>query len=374
MPDGPVSEIPGTDGREPGNPLDDAATRARLDRENMLGAVARTPELLRDAWARSRELTLGSAYRDATSVAVVGMGGSAIGGDLVSATFAERLRTPLAVVRDYELPAWVGPETLVVASSFSGATEETIAALQSALERRCPVVILATGGPLLEVARRAELPHVAFPGSGQPRAAIGYSLGLLCGVLERAGVLGLEDEEVDGAAEVGAWVTGACGPDRRAEDNVAKRVAWSLVDRLPIVVGSGHLAAVARRWKTQFNENGKSAAMAEALPEAAHNTVVGFGHPEWQREQAYVVFLRGSAEHARNRLRADLLGVLLDDEHVSHETVELAGADRLGQAVAGIVTGDYVSVYLGLLYGVDPTPVGPIARLKAALAKAKPEE
>src|SRR3972149_4050185 len=149
--------------------LDDAVALAGFDRSGMLEAIASLPTQLRDGWARTRGLPLPASHRGAHSVAGLGMGGSAIAGDLVRGVFAERLRVPLITIRDYELPAFAGPGTLVVASSYSGATEETIAAPTTALERRCPVVIVPPGGPLLEVARRAELPHLTFPGRGPPR-------------------------------------------------------------------------------------------------------------------------------------------------------------------------------------------------------------
>lgn len=141
----------------------------------MLVAVAGLPAQIRDAWARSRSLDLPGRHSQAKAVAVLGMGGSAIAGDLVAGTFADRLTLPVAVVRGYELPAWVGPNALVVASSYSGATEETLAAVETAFMRRCPVAVITTGGPLGTVAEKASLPLLAFPGGGQPRAAVGWS-------------------------------------------------------------------------------------------------------------------------------------------------------------------------------------------------------
>lgn len=351
-----------------GGLLDDRAAVARLDPSGMLGAIATLPAQLRDAWARSRGLELSAAHKAAHSVAVLGMGGSAIGADLTRTIFEDRLSLPLAAVRDYSLPAWAGPTTLVVASSHSGATEETIASLQNALERRCPVVVVATGGPLLEVARQAGLPHLAFPGGGQPRAAVGYSLGLLSGILERAGFLALGGDEMEAGAAAAEAALELHGPSRPTPENGAKQLAWTLVDRLPVAIGSGALTSVARRWKTQLNENSKSAAVFDELPEADHNSVVGFAHPEWQREQAHVIFLMASSDHPRDRLRARLSAELLDAAQIGHTEVVLDGQSRLEAALSGVVVGDLASVYLGLLYGVDPTPVSVLGELKARLA------
>jgi glucose/mannose-6-phosphate isomerase len=262
----------------------------------------------------------------------------------------------------------VGSDTLVVASSYSGATEETVSCLGTALERRCPVAVMTTGGPMREVAERAGLPVAVFPAAGSPRASMGYSLGLLGGLLERAGVLRLDEAEIAaGVAEAQALVE-RCRPDVPTEDNPAKQLAWSLVDRLVIVIAGGFLAPVARRWKAQLNENGKSTAVFEELPEATHNTVVGLEQPESVRDHLFVVTLDGASVHPRTRLRARLVRELLDVAGIAHHEVVAPGEQRLGQALSAVVLGDHVSAYLAFTYGVDPTPVEAIDYIKASLA------
>ncbi len=348
--------------------LDDPSALLRLDRSGMLAAVAALPAGLADGWARTRVVTLPAAHRAATSVAVLGMGGSAMAGDLVAGVYGDRLTRPLTVVRDYELPAFVGPTTLVIASSFSGATEETIESLAMALERHSPVVVVTTGGPLLEVARRAELPHLAFEGGGQPRAALGRSTGMMAGLLERAGMLAVDDDEIAQAVAAAEAMVAASTPDVALEQNEAKRLAWELIDRLPTIEAAGWLGPVARRWKTQLNENSKAAATWEVLPEATHNAVVGYAEPETLSDRLIVVFLESDLDHPRNRRRAALSGELLKAVGIDHRVVALAGRGRLAAAMSGVVLGDFVSVYLGLLYGHDPTPVEAISLLKARLA------
>ena len=353
--------------------LDDAARMTALDGSEMLAAVASLPGQLRDGWRLSRELTLTDAHRAATAVAVLGMGGSAVGADIVRGVFADQLRVPLVTVRDYVLPAWVGSTTWAFAASYSGATEETISAFASALERRCPVTVITSGGPLGEVAKRAELPLLRFEGGGQPRAAVGYSVMLLAGALERGGVLALHEPSVEAAARAVEAVVRTCGPDVRTESNPAKQLAWALVDRLPVVVGGGFLAPVARRWKTQLNENAETAAVAEELPEATHNTVVGLNLPEPTRDHLYYLFLSSPSDHPRTGMRAALVGEELGAAHVAHQTVPIAGEEPLAQAMAAVSFGDLVSVYLAFLYGVDPTPVEPIGRIKGRLTATDPD-
>lgn len=347
--------------------LEDAAAIARRDPGKMLAAIAAFPDQMRTAWKLSRDVTVPDRYRATTAVAVLGMGGSAVCGDLVRATFSERLRVPIISVRDYELPEWVGQSTLVVAVSHSGATEETITALSTALERRCPVAVITTGGPIGGVAARADLPRLTFPNETPPRAALGYTMLLLAGLLERSGFLDLDDAEVEEAIAAAATVAASCAADVPARTNLAKQLAWSLLDRLPVVEGSGFMAAVARRWKTQFNENSNSAAAAEELPEATHNTVVGYEQPETMRDHQYVVFLAGSGDAPRNRERMRLSIELLKAANIDFQRVSFDGPGRLAQACSAISLGDYVSFYLALLYGVDPSKTEALTLVKQAL-------
>jgi glucose/mannose-6-phosphate isomerase len=298
------------------------------------------------------------------------MGGSAIGGDLVAGIWADRLRVPLTVVRGYDLPAWVSSTTLVIASSNSGNTEETLSALGTALQRNAPIVAISTGGALATAATRASMPLLSFPKIGMPRAAVGYSVGLTAGLLERAGHLDLSDDEIEAAAAAAERAVATYGPDVPTAGNRAKQLAWTFLDRLPIVEAAGFLAPVARRWKTQLNENGKTSAAWEEIPEATHNTVVGYPHPEDTRDHLFVVFLASSADHPRNRVRTALSTAALDDEMIANDRVVFEDQGRLAQAMHAIVLGDYASTYLAVLYGADPTPIEVLDRIKEALAAA----
>jgi len=351
--------------------LDDRDALRRFDPSDMLGAIARLPDQLEAAWLTSRSLELTPQHRAATAVVVLGMGGSAIGADLVTGIFGDRLRVPVVTSRSYDAPAFVGPTTLVVASSHSGATEETLSALAQAVSRGAPVVAITTGGPLREAAVRGGLPVLQHPAGGQPRASVGQGTLLLAGLLERAGILDLTDGEVSAAAATAREMVASCAPDVPSVSNPAKRLAFALVDRLPIIEAGGYLGPVARRWKTQMNENAKSVAAWEELPEATHNAVVGYAHPESLHERTYVVFLRGD-DHPGVARRMALSGALLDEHQVAHETVTCRGDSRLAHAFGAIVLGDFASGYLAALYGIDPTPVTAISWLKARLAEAQP--
>jgi len=348
--------------------LDDEAAMARADGAGMLGLVAELGDQLAEGWRISRELEL--PWPAPSAVVILGMGGSAISGDLVKAIWADRISVPVEVVRGYDLPAWVGPDTLVIASSKSGDTEETLSALETALSRRCPVVCVTTGGTLGKVAGAAGLPLAVFPDHGSPRGSVGWPIAIIAGILERAGVLELDDAEMEAGVSAARAAVARCAPVVATADNPAKQLAWSLVDRFVIVTGSGFMAPVARRWKAQLNENSKATAVFEELPEATHNTVVGFEQPESLRDHLAVVILRSELEHPRNALRAQLLGDLVETGQIWHAFVEAQGEGRLGQVLDAMVTGDYVSVYVAFMYAIDPTPIDVIDHIKQQLSLA----
>ena len=348
--------------------LDDVAAMGRADSEDMLGLVAGFSDQITAGWRISRDIEL--TWGTPAAVAVLGMGGSAIGADLVKGIWSDRLTVPVEVIRGYDLPAWVGTDTLDIASSMSGSTEETLSALEAALARRCPVVVISTGGALKTVAEAAGLPFVTFPPQGSPRAAVGYSMAIVAGILEKAGVLQLDKAEIEAAVTAGQAMAARCQPGVPTADNPAKQLAWSVVDRLTIVAASGFLAPVARRWKAQLNENSKAVAVVEEMPEATHNAVVGFEQPESLRDHLFVVLLGGDQEHPRNTVRARLTGDVLKTAQVSHQFVSAEGESKLGQALSAIVIGDYVSVYVAFMYAVDPSPIGVIDHIKEELALA----
>jgi glucose/mannose-6-phosphate isomerase len=354
--------------RRDGGVLDDVAAMGRSDPDGMLAQVAGFPDQVSAAWGMSRELEL--PWDSPKAVAVLGMGGSAIGGDLVRGIWSDRLTVPVEVVRGYDLPAWVNQDTLVIASSKSGSTEETISAMGAALERRCRVAVLTTGGAMKGVAEKVGLPLATFPSEGTPRSSVGYSMGLLAGMFERAGVLELAGAEIEAAVDVARAMVARCAPEVGTADNPAKQLAWSLVDRYAVIEAGSFLVPVARRWKAQLNENGKATAAFEELPEATHNTVVGYEQPESLRDQFFVVFLESALDHPRNNLRATLIRDVLDTGGISHDVVTAMGDSKLAHALSMIVLGDFVSVYLAFTYAVDPSPVAVIDHIKEQLAMA----
>jgi glucose/mannose-6-phosphate isomerase len=347
--------------------LDDLDRFRQLDPQGMLSHIDGLPDQLEAAWAQGLAHPLPD-WRGIRSVVVCGMGGSAIGADLIAAYLAPRAPAPIVVWRNYDLPAHArGPETLVVASSHSGNTEEVLSAFEMARQRDVRLMTVSTGGELLRRAESADVPAWRFEHHGQPRAAVGFSFGLLLAALVR---LGLAPDQGDAVAAASADMR-AQAATLRAEvpvvHNPAKRMAGQWMGRWPTVIGAEFLAPVARRWRTQISEIAKAVAQFEELPEADHNLVAGVVHPEALFGQTMVVFLQGAGLHPRNRLRLDTTREILMVEGFNTDVVKAAGETPLSQQWTCLHFGDYSAYYLAMGYGIDPTPVAAIEGLKGRL-------
>lgn len=338
------------------------------DPQDMLGRVKDLPKQVRDAWAITRAAKLPPQYGDVRNIVVAGMGGSAIGGDLASALLQEELKVPMQVHRDYGLPGFVGRDTLVIASSYSGNTEETLTGLEEAKRRGAKVLCLTTGGRVAELARANGWPLVTFTYAAQPRAALGYSLGLVLGVLGRLGFIRDLGADVEAALAEVAKLEERVHEGARTND--AKKLAIALAGRIPFVYGVGVMGVMARRVKGQFNENAKNWAAFDVMPELNHNAVVGFPEPPVAKEALAVLFLRSERDNPRHQVRWDVTRELLDRAGITHHTLRFTGASALSEVLQLTYFTDHVTFYAALLNRADPSPVTSIDHLKQRLAQA----
>ena len=349
--------------------LDDPATLTRIDPDGMLGRVADLPGQLVQAQRVAAGVELGARHTDVDAIVVLAMGGSAIGAELVAAVAGDRLRVPLVVHRDYGLPAGVTERTLVIASSHSGETAETLSGFAAARRRKAPIAVITTGGRLAADASAASMPLLRYQLDGQPRAAIGFGVGLIHELLSRAGLIA-DPDEIDPAVSALEELLARLGPSVETDANPAKRLAWSLFGRIPIVYGHGPMAAVAHRWKTQFNENAKAWAAWEPMPEANHNAIEGSLNPREVGDALYVVQLRDPGEPEELAARYRVVEELLGERATNRSEVWAEGPSPLARALTTVAYGDLVSVYLAILYQTDPTPVTLLSMLKERLARA----
>lgn len=296
-------------------------------------------------------------------VAVAGVGGSGIGADIVRGILFDRLRVPLFVVRTYQVPAFVGPDTLFIASSFSGGTEETLAAVDDAQRQGARIVAITSGGALRERAEANGWPMVLIPGeSGLPRANVGYSLVQLLFVLRATGLL--DDSFRPELAEAADLL------DARAEaiQREASTLAHALTGHLPIIYADARLEAVALRFRQQLNENANQLALVNIFSEMNHNEIVGWENPTSVISKAAVIMLRTPLDHPRVALRMELCAPVFAAQASSVQFVDALGTSALAQALYLINLLDWASVFTARLNGADPLTVPAIDELKSRLA------
>jgi len=350
--------------------LDDRSRMLEIDRDNMLGHIDALPTQFQNAWHHAQTLPLPDSHRQPRLIVLCGMGGSAIGGDLTAALISRSSAVPFIVIRGYDLPAFVaGPDTLVIASSFSGNTEETIAAVHEAETRGVRLLAITTGGQLADYARQHGHPLWLFDYKSQPRAALGWSFGLLIGLVHRLGLApSLESDLAEGVALLTAQ-RALYGAESPLATNPAKRGAGQLIGRIPVFWGGGFFAPIAQRWKGQLNENAKVWAQWEPMPEANHNAVVGIGFPAEQMIKMTAVFIMSpTLDHPRVLLRHELTLKMCLQNGIMTDTFKPQGTSALAQMMHAIQYGDYLSYYAAIAYGADPTEIAPIIELKEQLA------
>jgi len=349
--------------------LDDSVALASADPGGMLRMVAGLPaQLARAASVRDGFAAERGAPARSRAVLVCGMGGSAIGGDL-AAVWAAAHGVRVAVHRGYGLPAWVDESTVLVFSSYSGNTEETLSAFDAAVGRGFGTRCIATGGALAARARTHGAPLVVLPGGLQPRAALGHSLVALLVQLHAAGLVPDATAALAAAAAHLGHLADDWGPHAAEARNPAKRLARRWHGCLPVLyTGLGLTQPVGVRWKGQIHENAKSFATVSVFPELDHNEIMAFTALPELRQKTILTFLRDRDDDAGTRRRMDVTAEILAPRVGAVEWIDTAGESPLERALAAVWLGDWASVYLAFLGGVDPTPVAEIEALKARLA------
>jgi glucose/mannose-6-phosphate isomerase len=331
-----------------------------LDSSNQLDDVLALPDHLSDALWRFE--SAGIERRELQGLIVCGMGGSAIGGVLARAAIGDVLNRPMQIFRDYELPGWTNPNIAVLCSSYSGDTEETLAAFEAAEAVGADRFVATTGGRLAESARAAGVPVIGLPAGLQPRHAVGYGFTVAC---EMAALIGASPgvrTEIDSTAAHLAE-----GRDRLVAR--AAEIAEQIAGSVPLIYGCELTVPVAYRWKCQINENAKQHAFEHQLPELDHNEIVGWT-PNGKPSRFSAIFLVDSDQHPRQRQRAELTASLVAPSATAAIMIETEGETRVERLLWTVMLGDLVSLFLAAHNGVDPGPIDMIDKLKTELGNA----
>lgn len=346
--------------------LDDLNVLKQRDPENALGVAVTQYEQASFNVEIKNQISISKSIKN---IVVAGMGGSALAAVLLKTWLKNDLKIPMEVVRTYDLPAYVDQDTLVVASSYSGNTEETVNCLEQAKSKGAQVVIIASGGKLLERAHSDSLMHVQLPASFQPRMAVIYNLCALVSLLASFDIV--SKNKIDEITSTVDWLrdeTAKWAGDISTDNNYAKQLALIAFGKTPVFYGGTLTMPVAYKWKISFNENAKNVAFWNELPEHNHNETLGWtSHPV---EKPFAVFdIISNFEHPRILKRFEVTDQLLSGMRPKATAIHLAGDTEIKQLLWGSILADFVSIYVAVLNNVDPMPVPIIEKLKIELLK-----
>jgi glucose/mannose-6-phosphate isomerase len=354
-------------GKNKADVLDQLEKIKNVDKSNMLEHCVKTHEYCEDAVRLAKQISV--SYGKPKRILVVGMGGSAIGGEILRDWLLNELPIPIEVCRDYVLPAYVNKETLVFAVSCSGNTEETLSAFVDAVKRGCMIITITSGGHLLSFSEKLQVPNLAIPSGLPPRATLPYLFFPLPILMEKLGILQSRKKEIQGTVRVIEKLSQENSFETPVKNNLSKKLALELSETIPVVYGFREYAAVAHRLKTQFNENSKVPCKHEVFPELNHNEVVGWEASETLTRCFSILLIRDRNEppEIKNRIEATKSLALTKAQKVLE--LYAKGENKLARMFSVLHVGDFASVYLAILHNTDPTPVETINKIKEEMKK-----
>ncbi len=347
--------------------LDDPERIKKIDRSDMLSFCVNAPEHYGNAVELAKKLKID--YPRPQAIIVAGMGGSGIGGELLKDWCRQKVSVPIETCNDYKLPRFADKNTLVFIVSYSGETEETLSSFLEAIRKECMIICISSGGTLHEIAQKLSLPNLLVPVGMAPRATLPYLFMPMPATLDKLGLVSDISNEYSEAIRVLREISTENSPRQPVKNNFSKSLASDLLGTVPAIYGFGLYRAVAQRFKTQFNENSKNLAKWEIFPELNHNEIVG-----WEVAQEFakffsVIFIRDANETIEIRNRIETTKKLIMQDKLRSYEVWSRGESDIAKMVSLICTGDFISVYLALLRGINPTPVEAITVLKRQLKR-----
>jgi len=328
----------------------------RLDKQDMLGKLRDFSVQCEEGYSFPSPLLPAGPLK---KIIFCGMGGSAIGGDIISSVASEHSKIPCFVNRDYTLPFHVDRETLVIVISYSGNTEETISALEQARKKESSLICISSGGKIGKIAEDNKIPFIKIPGGFPPRCAMGYLFFPCYKIMSTLGIVPALDTEIFN--RIKNWSEGFF-PERG--NNTGKNIAEKLYDKIPLIYSSSRFLPATTRWKTQIAENSKSFAFINVFPEMNHNEIMSWRYPGWFIKKCAPVFITSGTEHPRTKLRFEITKEIISGIHPEILGIKPEGNNLLEELFYLIILGDWVSFYLAILNKANPTEINEINLLK----------
>ncbi len=354
------------------NCLDSLEKIQAIDKQNVLGSIKALADQVRQAWQETQSLEIKLATAP-SNITVAGMGGSAIGADVVKHAYKNELTVPFNIVNDYELPGYINKNSLVILSSYSGNTEEILSCAQQAKEKKAQVLVITQGGKLTELAKKNNYQgYIIKPDhnpSDQPRMAIGYAVVGLLGLLNKAGLIKINNNEIEEVIAVILAQMCLCSVEQPVEENPAKTIAYTLVDRRPNLVASEFLTGATHVACNQFNENSKTFANYYQVPEINHHLLEGLKLPFSNKNDNFFIFFNSQLYHLKNQKRISLTQEAVDKYEIETMQIELKTQAKLYQIFELITLMAYATFYLSILNKINPSEVPMVDWFKKKLTE-----
>ena len=349
--------------------LDNIKLIEKVDQAGMCDIIAGFPQQLRQAFGMGKDFSLSPNFSEVKNIVFCGMGGSAIGAEIVSSYLRKEINAAIHVNRDYTLPSFVNKDCLVILISYSGNTEETLSVYKEAQEKQAKILILSSGGQLVNLAEKDGYPYMVIPKGLPPRGALAFLCLPVLALFSQMGLIGNKDKDVEEVISVlESLKKDSLGIEVKTPSNPAKRLAKQLFGNFCVIYGaSEQLSGVVTRWRSQLAENSKALASSHVLPEMNHNEIVGWQHPQKLLKRFAVVMLRDKEDHPQVKKRIEISKEILQKENIAVEEIWSQGVGLLARTFSLIYLGDFTSFYLAILNGEDPTPVKRIDYLKKRL-------
>lgn len=345
----------------------------RIDKSNMRKLLYEFPYQGKKTAELMKEISLPDTYKRVKNIIVTGLGGSSVGGELLRNLLRERIDIPIMVNRSYTLPDWVNEETLLICISYSGNTEETLSAYKMNIKGRkssSKTVVISSGGELISLAKNDNFPYVLIPGGMPPRTALGYLFFSQIFILRMLNLINIKDEELSETPKVLEALREENDIDTPKNKNIAKNIAEQIYGTIPIIyVTSDFLEGVGIRWKTQINENSKNLVYYQSFPEISHNEIMGWEKAPQIAKKFSVLVLKDKGESEEMVKRMGLTISLIKKAIARPLEIHSRGEGLLSRILSLIYIGDYVSFYLAILKGIDPTETTYIDKLKRLMRK-----
>jgi len=351
--------------------LDERIKLNKLDKSNMLGSIEALPDQIAHAWQDAQKVIIPTNYQHISNVVVSGMGGSTFGSYVIKNLYKKTLKVPFEIVSHYELPEYVGENTLVLLSSYSGATEETLEAATDAKNRGAKIMVITSGGQLAELASKNSWPayiiDAKYNPCDQPRLAVGYAIVGQLALFKNAKLLVVDDKEIITTISGLKSLITKLSPDN-SDNNLGKSLAFQAYDKQLVIVAAEHLIGAAHVFNNQLNENGKILTSEWPLPEFNHHYMEALKFPAFAKHNTLFILINSALYHDRVIKRVPLTQRIIDNAGFESVLIQATAPTHLEQVFEIIMLSEYVAYYLPMLYGIDPSKIPTVESFKLALA------